>query len=160
MRRHRRRGRRSRRRRPADHSGRHPAGGDRRAGAAVEGRVELTRPAPLRVGLYGLFGSTNIGNDGSLEALVRWLARSHPEAVVECRCPGDDVVRARLGIATSPMYWLSPSRRPGPTLLAAPVKVLAKFVDAGRTLAWVRRQDVVIVPGTGILEATLPLRPW
>ncbi|MGW2939808.1 polysaccharide pyruvyl transferase family protein, partial [Streptomyces sp. NPDC001156] len=26
--------------------------------------------------------------------------------------------------------------------------------------AWVRRHDVVIVPGMGVLEATLPLRPW
>ncbi|MDG4864151.1 polysaccharide pyruvyl transferase family protein, partial [Streptomyces sp. T-3] len=35
-----------------------------------------------------------------------------------------------------------------------------KLVDAFRTAAWVRRHDVVIVPGMGVLEATLPLRPW
>ena len=37
---------------------------------------------------------------------------------------------------------------------------LGIFVDAYRTCAWVRRHDVVIVPGMGVLEATLPLRPW
>ncbi|MFE6856698.1 polysaccharide pyruvyl transferase family protein, partial [Streptomyces sp. NPDC057674] len=39
-------------------------------------------------------------------------------------------------------------------------KGLGKLVDAVRTAAWVRRHDVVIVPGMGVLEATLPLRPW
>jgi polysaccharide pyruvyl transferase WcaK-like protein len=40
------------------------------------------------------------------------------------------------------------------------LKSLGKLVDAFRTAAWVRRHDVVIVPGMGVLEATLPLRPW
>jgi polysaccharide pyruvyl transferase WcaK-like protein len=39
-------------------------------------------------------------------------------------------------------------------------KGLGKLVDVFRTAAWVRRHDVVIVPGMGVLEATLPLRPW
>ena len=34
------------------------------------------------------------------------------------------------------------------------------IIDAFRTASWVRRHDVVIVPGMGVLEATLPLRPW
>ena len=38
------------------------------------------------------------------------------------------------------------------------LKVIGKAVDVFRTMSWVRRQDVVIVPGTGILENTLPLR--
>ena len=29
-----------------------------------------------------------------------------------------------------------------------------------RTASWVRRHDVVIVPGAGVLEASLPLWPW
>ena len=33
-------------------------------------------------------------------------------------------------------------------------------MDAVRTASWVRRHDVVIVPGAGALEATLPTRPW
>lgn len=33
-------------------------------------------------------------------------------------------------------------------------------IDAFRIAAWVRRHDVVIVPGMGVLEATVPLRPW
>ena len=33
-------------------------------------------------------------------------------------------------------------------------------IDAYRVASWVRRHDVVIVPGMGVLETTLPLRPW
>ena len=43
---------------------------------------------------------------------------------------------------------------------AAPLKLLGKGIDAFRTVAWARRHDAVIVPGMGVLEASLPLRPW
>ena len=33
-------------------------------------------------------------------------------------------------------------------------------MDAGRTVRWVRQHDAVIVPGMGVLEASLPLRAW
>jgi polysaccharide pyruvyl transferase WcaK-like protein len=45
-------------------------------------------------------------------------------------------------------------------LQAAGLKVLGRLFDPVRTLAWVWRNDVVIVPGMGVLEATVPLRPW
>ena len=46
-------------------------------------------------------------------------------------------------------------------LAAKSLKVpLGMIIDAFRTASWVRRHDVVIVPGMGVLEATLPLRPW
>lgn len=41
---------------------------------------------------------------------------------------------------------------------AVGVKLLGKFIDVFRTIAWVRRHDVVIVPGMGVMETTLPLR--
>ena len=45
-----------------------------------------------------------------------------------------------------------------PGFLAVGVKLLGKLADVFRTAAWVRRHDVVIVPGMGVLETTLPLR--
>jgi polysaccharide pyruvyl transferase WcaK-like protein len=38
--------------------------------------------------------------------------------------------------------------------------VLGMGVDAFRTASWVRHHDAVIVPGMGVLEATVPIRPW
>jgi len=45
-------------------------------------------------------------------------------------------------------------------MTALVLKLLGKCVDTVRTASWVRRHDVVIVPGMGVLEASLPLRPW
>lgn len=39
-------------------------------------------PAP-RVGLFGLLGSGNVGNDASLDAVLGYLKAYHPDAVLE-----------------------------------------------------------------------------
>ncbi len=113
-----------------------------------------------RVGLFGLFGSGNVGNDGSLVAVLDHLRAARPGAEVDALCGGPETVTARYGIPAARLHWFRgeyrTAARPGD--LAG--KAVGKLVDAFRIAAWVRRHDVVIVPGTGILESTLPLRPW
>ncbi|MGH3912091.1 MAG: polysaccharide pyruvyl transferase family protein [Pseudonocardiaceae bacterium] len=113
-----------------------------------------------RVGLFGLLGAGNVGNDGSLEAVLAYLRAEHPDAVLGCLCSGPEQVRARYGIPATPLHWYDARPRATSRVGTAATKAVGKVLDAYRTLAWVRRQDVVIVPGTGVLEATLPLRPW
>ncbi|MEU1671238.1 polysaccharide pyruvyl transferase family protein [Streptomyces roseifaciens] len=114
----------------------------------------------LRVGVFGLLGSGNLGNDGSLEAVLGYLRAEHPEAVVDALCGGPEVVAARYGIPATRLHWNRGEYRTASRAGAIAAKGLGKLVDAVRTAAWVRRHDVVIVPGMGVLEATLPLRPW
>ena len=46
-------------------------------------------------------------------------------------------------------------------LAARSLKVpLGMIIDAFRIGTWVRRHDVVMVPGMGVLETSQPLRPW
>ena len=52
----------------------------------------------VRGGVFGLLGSGNLGNDGSLEALLRYLRAEHPQAVVDALCGGPEAVTARFGI--------------------------------------------------------------
>ncbi len=113
-----------------------------------------------RVGLFGLLGAGNIGNDASMEAVLNYLRAEHPDAIVDAMCPGPDRLRREYGVEGISLHWHHPleNRVPGP--LAAGLKILGKGVDAVRTAAWVRRHDVVIVPGMGVLEASLPIRPW
>ncbi|MES9524721.1 polysaccharide pyruvyl transferase family protein [Streptomyces capoamus] len=113
-----------------------------------------------RVGVFGLLGSGNLGNDGSLEAVLGYLRAEHPEAVVDALCGGPEAVTARFGIPATRMHWNRGEYRTASRAGAVATKGLGKLVDAVRTAAWVRRHDVVIVPGMGVLEATLPLRPW
>ncbi|MFG2847841.1 polysaccharide pyruvyl transferase family protein [Kitasatospora sp. NPDC048296] len=115
---------------------------------------------PVRVGVFGLLGSGNLGNDGSLEAVLGYLRADHPEAVVDALCGGPEVVTARYRIPATRLHWYRGEYRTASRAGAILGKGLGKLVDAVRTAAWVRRHDVVIVPGMGVLEATLPLRPW
>ncbi|MER5906298.1 polysaccharide pyruvyl transferase family protein [Streptomyces mirabilis] len=115
---------------------------------------------PVRVGVFGLLGSGNLGNDGSLEAVLGYLRADHPDAVVDALCGGPEAVTARFGIPATRMHWNRAEYRTASRVGSIASKGLGKFVDIFRTAAWVRRHDVVIVPGMGVLEATLPLRPW
>lgn len=115
---------------------------------------------PVRVGVFGLLGSGNLGNDGSLEAVLGYLRAAHPEAVVDALCGGPETVTARYGIPATRLHWYGGEYRTASRAGARAAKGLGKLVDAVRTAAWARRHDVVIVPGMGVLEATLPLRPW
>ncbi|MFF0745398.1 polysaccharide pyruvyl transferase family protein [Streptomyces sp. NPDC004111] len=118
------------------------------------------RRTPPRVGVFGLLGSGNLGNDGSLEALLALLRAEHPGAVVDALCGGPEVVASRFGIPATRLHWYRGEYRTASRAGAVAGKALGKLVDVVRTAAWVRRHDVVIVPGMGVLEATLPLRPW
>ncbi|MFH8409371.1 polysaccharide pyruvyl transferase family protein [Streptomyces sp. NPDC018019] len=113
-----------------------------------------------QVGIFGLLGSGNLGNDGSLEAVLGYLRAEHPEAVVDALCGGPRVVASRYGIPATRLHWYRGEYRTASRAGAIAAKGLGKLIDAARTAAWVRRHDVVIVPGMGVLEATLPLRPW
>ncbi len=110
--------------------------------------------------MFGLFGSGNIGNDGSLEAMISYLKAAHPDAVLNVLCPGPKRVQAGYGVGATPLQWYTKYADQTSGLTTIPLKAFGKGLDVFRTAAWVRRQDVVIVPGTGILETTLPLRPW
>ncbi len=126
-------------------------------------RTRAMTVAP-RVGLVGLLGSGNIGNDASLESVLAYLSAEHADATLDFLCSGTDEITARYGVPAAPLHWYSTEIKgtPGIRVLAAKsVKVpLGIIIDAFRTASWVRRHDVVIVPGMGALETTLPLRPW
>jgi polysaccharide pyruvyl transferase WcaK-like protein len=118
------------------------------------------RSGAPRIGLFGLLGAGNIGNDASMEAVLRYLEAEHPDAIVDAMGPGPDQLTARHGISAIPLAWHHKRERQAAGLAAVALKALGKGVDAVRIASWVRRHDAVIVPGMGVLEASLPLRPW
>jgi len=116
------------------------------------------------VGLCGLLGRGNLGNDGSLEAVVAYLRRSHPDAVLDFLCAGPEQLSARYGVPAAKLRWyhsdkVGSSRIYG-LIMRSLGASLSLIIDAVRISNWVRRHEVVIVPGMGVLEATLPLRVW
>jgi polysaccharide pyruvyl transferase WcaK-like protein len=116
-------------------------------------------PAAPRVALFGLFGGGNLGNGGSLESMLAYLRSAHPDAEVTCVCSGPEDVESEFGIPAFSKSWYRPTDHE-PPVRSFVLKAVGKVVDSVRTLWWVRRFDVVVVPGTGVLESTLPIRPW
>jgi polysaccharide pyruvyl transferase WcaK-like protein len=116
--------------------------------------------ATTRVGLFGNLGSGNLGNDGSLAAVISYLRRLDDNVELGFFCMGPDEVAARYGAPAVWLQWYEPHAGNATGLRAAGLKVLGKLLDPIRTFAWVRHYDVVIVPGMGVLEATVPIRPW
>lgn len=112
------------------------------------------------VGFFGILGSGNIGNDGSLESVTNYLAKRHPDARIGFFCMGPDRLARRYDAPARPLQWYEAHANAATGARAVLLKITGKLLDPLRTLAWVRDKDVVIVPGMGVLEATLPLRPW
>jgi polysaccharide pyruvyl transferase WcaK-like protein len=125
--------------------------------------IEPTRDSPparaTRIGLFGVFGAGNIGNDGSLESMLAYLRAAHPDATLDIMCPGPKRIKAGYGIEGRLLQWYTKYANQTSGLIAIVLKSAGKGLDAFRTASWVRSHDLVIIPGTGILEATLPMRP-
>lgn len=113
-----------------------------------------------RIGLFGILGSGNLGNDASVDALVAHLAEHYPDARLSFFCMGPDRIAQRYGAPAVSLQWYEAHAGNATGAPAVLLKIVGRLLDPLRTLAWARRQDVVLVPGMGVLEATVPLRPW
>jgi polysaccharide pyruvyl transferase WcaK-like protein len=112
-----------------------------------------------RVGLFGHLGSGNIGNDASLEAMLKYFSSEQPGTILDAMTLAPEVVKDRYGVPAVPLRWLPPDEGQGSGRAVAR-KSLVKVVDTVRIASWVRRHDVVMIPGMGVLETALPQRPW
>jgi polysaccharide pyruvyl transferase WcaK-like protein len=95
-----------------------------------------------------------------METVLAYLRDSHPNAVVDAMSGGSERVRAKQGIAASSLAWFEMREQRTSGLARVFLKIFGKLIDPLRIMSWVRRHDAVIVPGAGILEATLPMRAY
>lgn len=120
---------------------------------------------PPHIGFFGRLGSGNLGNDASFEVALDHVRSAYPDAVLDAMCSGPDQVETRYGLPATHLHWLhSPRRRTrnrAVTVVLSALRIaLGLLIDGWRTVTWVRRHDVVIVPGMGVLETTTVQRPW
>jgi polysaccharide pyruvyl transferase WcaK-like protein len=112
------------------------------------------------VAFFGLLGSGNLGNHGSLDAMLAFVRDRHPEARLSCVCSGPEEFERQYGIPSIAMTWYQ-AHGPGRTRPADVArKAFGKVADLVRMPRVLRGFDVVIVPGMGVFETTLELRPW
>lgn len=113
----------------------------------------------IKVGLFGKYGASNIGNDASLEALLTYLQTCTPPVLIDALCTGPEAVKARFNIDARALQWSHLGKPPESRAGAMVRKSIGLVVDAFRIAAWTRRHDTVLIPGTGVLEASLPIIP-
>jgi polysaccharide pyruvyl transferase WcaK-like protein len=101
----------------------------------------------------------NIGNDASMEAVLAYLRRTQPQAAVDVLCAKAEIVKEQYGVPAASMAWYTQHTQ-APRPAAIFLKIIGKAIDPLRIASWVRGHDVVLVTGTGILDATLPVPPW
>jgi len=117
------------------------------------------RTTTLRVATYGYFGMGNVGNEGSLSAFLAYLRDAHPDAAVHCFAADADAVRREHGVAATRLMAYRPA--PGSSgLRVRATKAGSRLWDVPRTFRLMRDVDVLVVPGTGVLETQLMAQPW
>ncbi|WP_427894873.1 polysaccharide pyruvyl transferase family protein [Kribbella sp. GL6] len=117
-------------------------------------------PRSPRVAFFGLLGSGNLGNHGSLDAMLDFVRTRHPEAELSCVCADPVEFERQYGIPAVAITWYQ-QHGPGASWLGTVVrKTFGKVADVVRMPRLVRHYDLVIVPGMGIFETTLEVRPW
>lgn len=118
----------------------------------IAGSSELRRARPRTIALFGLFGCGNLGNDASLQAILELIREERPNARLICICDRPDLVSTRFGVrcraisGSRHLYGLP--RRLHRTL----GKLAGRVWDLASTLGALRGVDLMIVPGTGILD--------
>lgn len=114
----------------------------------------MTRPA-RRIALYGFLASGNLGNDASFETVLAWFAAEHPEVELLAVTIAPEELTARYGLHAVPLASTAPVWAP-----SFAGRALSRVVDVGRSLRLAGRVDAVLVPGMGVLEETIGVRPW
>jgi polysaccharide pyruvyl transferase WcaK-like protein len=116
----------------------------------VKASPRRARTASSRIVLFGLFGCGNLGNDGSLETMLGFLRRVRPDARIVCACDQPRVVSRSLNVDAVPIR--QPSRPVGCRLGRILLQPFRKLREFGRACHHMRQADVMIIPGTGILD--------
>ncbi len=106
----------------------------------------------MRIAFLGNFGTRNFGNDASLEAMIDALRENAPTAELSCICPNPAGIRERFGIATIGLTVDPPQSRALRVLERLTFGYSRRMANLCAAFVRVRGQDVLIVPGTGLLD--------
>ena len=122
-------------------------------------------PKRLRIAFYGNFGSVNSGNESTLLAILSSLRSLLSEPEFCCICSNPEVVTARDGIEAAPITTRETRIWDREVPIAR--RVLMAFVGIGAELGqywrafWkLRGTDMLIVPGTGLVNDAFGIHRW
>lgn len=94
---------------------------------------------PVKIGIFGNFGIGNFGNEATLEAMLNFLKKWGSKFELTCICTNPDRVQIDHGIRAVSLNRSTPG-------------LTRKIANISHAVQTMREFDVLIVPGTGILN--------
>jgi polysaccharide pyruvyl transferase WcaK-like protein len=118
-----------------------------------------------KIAFLGHFDSTNFGNESSLQAILYHLRRVQPDAKVTCICTGPKATAATYHIEAIPIAETSvKSCAPRNPVVRVIRKVCIGLPSEAyrwfKCFMTLRRIDMLIIPGTGLLTDAYGLFGW
>src|SRR5215831_5009231 len=118
-----------------------------------------------KVCFFGHFGTDNLGNESTLQAVLYHLRCHSPDAEVSCVCSVPETLASTQGVKTvaiskrilRPWNIRSPVAKLIRKAFVGIPSELYRWLEAFRTL---RGTDVFIIPGTGLLTDAYGLSRW
>lgn len=106
---------------------------------------------PLRIGIFGGYGTGNFGNDASFEALYNFLRVEHPNAEISAICSKPENVTKRFGVKAFGIAAPRPEgiwRKLDTLMLRQP----STWRNWARCLKALNDYDVILSGGTGVFD--------
>jgi polysaccharide pyruvyl transferase WcaK-like protein len=123
------------------------------------------RREPKKIAFFGHFDSTNFGNESSLQAILYNLRRFRPNAEVLCISTGPDAAAATHRVKAIPVAerffesW-RPRNQVSRILRRVSIGLPTEAYQYVKGLISLRRTDMLIVPGTGLLTDAFGFLGW
>jgi polysaccharide pyruvyl transferase WcaK-like protein len=117
-----------------------------------------------KIAFFGHFDSSNFGNESTLQAILYHLRCFHPDAEVICISTGHEATVATHQIEAIPLAeTFGKWRLRNPFLRAARkicIGIPRELYSWPKYLMRLRRMDMLIIPGTGLLTDAFGLLGW
>jgi len=123
------------------------------------------RRKQTKVSFFGNFGQGNLGNEGTLQAILDNLRTGLPDAEMNCICTGPAATATTYNIAAFPIHEtfvkreLLQSNRLAKLVRKIFIGIPIEFYRWIRAICTLRDTDLLIVPGTQFLSDNLT-GPW
>jgi polysaccharide pyruvyl transferase WcaK-like protein len=131
--------------------------------SSSDGSTEERKPRK-RIAFFGHFASTNFGNESTLRAILYNLQRFQPDAEFVCISTGPQATSATHHIEAIPIAeTFTPCNSRSPLIRAARkvcIGIPRELYRWVKALLILRRIDVLIIPGTGLLTDAYGLSSW
>ena len=119
----------------------------------------------MKIAFFGHFDSSNFGNESTLRAILHHLRCYQPDAEVTCISTGPEAIVATHQIEAIPLTGtFGKSWLPRNALVSVARKVFIRIPSelyyCVMGLMRLRRTDMLVIPGTGLLTDAYGLRSW